>query len=85
MATKNLPKLIFGLQKLIFSLFLASSHNFISSHFYIKYLIMSNNIAAINQEEFEPSLLPNPNLTMAIPSLANLLVAQFPKRGSCSK
>jgi hypothetical protein len=40
---------------------------------------MSNNIAVITQDEFELSLLPNPNLTMAIPSLSTLPVAQFPK------
>jgi hypothetical protein len=34
----------------------------------------------ITQDEFEPKIHPNPNLTMAIPSLATSLpVAQFPK------
>jgi hypothetical protein len=41
---------------------------------------MSNNIAGITQDEFEPNLLPNLNLTMAIPGLATLPVAQFPKK-----
>jgi hypothetical protein len=31
---------------------------------------MSNNIAVITQEDFEASLLPNPNLIIAIPYLA---------------
>jgi hypothetical protein len=38
---------------------------------------MPNNIAVITQEEFEPKFLPNPNLTMALPYLAPLLVPQF--------
>jgi hypothetical protein len=33
---------------------------------------MSNNIAVITHDEFAPKFLPNPNLTMAIPSLATL-------------
>ena len=41
---------------------------------------MSNNIAVITQEEFEPANLPNPNLTMAIPHLANLTVAKLPEK-----
>jgi hypothetical protein len=34
----------------------------------------------ITQDDFEPKLLPNPNLTMTIPALASLPVAQFPKK-----
>jgi hypothetical protein len=41
---------------------------------------MSNNIAVITQEEFEPEILPNPNLTMAIPHLANLTVAKLQEK-----
>jgi hypothetical protein len=56
----------------------ASSHKFISLHFYIKYLNMSNNIPVTTQEEFEPNLLPNPKLTMDLPYFAPLLlVPQF--------
>jgi hypothetical protein len=36
----------------------------------------------ITQDEFEPKLLLNPNLTMSIPAFATLPVAQFPKRNS---
>jgi hypothetical protein len=34
----------------------------------------------ITQDEFEPNLHPNPILTMTIPSLAILPVAQLPKK-----
>jgi hypothetical protein len=34
----------------------------------------------ITQDDFEPNLLASPNLTIAIPALATLLVAQFPKK-----
>jgi hypothetical protein len=34
----------------------------------------------ITQDEFEPELLLNPNLTMAIPAFATLPVAQIPKK-----
>jgi hypothetical protein len=34
----------------------------------------------ITQDEFEANLLLNPNLTMTIPALATLLVAQFSKK-----
>jgi hypothetical protein len=64
------------------SLLVASSHNFISPHFYIKYLNMPNNIPVINQEDFEPKLLPNLKLTMtmlALQYLAPLSVPQFPE------
>jgi hypothetical protein len=40
---------------------------------------MSNNIAVITQEESDTKLLPNPNLTMAVPYLVTLLVTQIPK------
>jgi hypothetical protein len=62
------------------SLFLASSHNFISSHFCIKYLKIPTYIEMITQEKFEHKLLPNANLTMALPFLAPLLVPQFPEK-----
>jgi hypothetical protein len=34
----------------------------------------------ITQDEFEPNVLPNPNLIMEIPALATLPVAQFLKK-----
>ena len=40
---------------------------------------MSNNIPGITQDEFDPNLLPNPSLTMAIPYVASLSVPQLPK------
>jgi hypothetical protein len=35
----------------------------------------------ITQDEIEPELVLNPNLTMAIPAVATLPVAQIPKKG----
>jgi hypothetical protein len=37
-------------------------------------------VAVITQEEVEPTLLPNPNLTMAIPSLAAVTIPKIPKK-----
>jgi hypothetical protein len=34
----------------------------------------------ITQDEFEPEVLLNPNMTMAIPAFATLPVAQIPKK-----
>jgi hypothetical protein len=62
------------------SLFLTSSHNFISPHFSIEYLKMPTNIAVITQEESEPKHLPNANPTMALPFLDPLFVPKFPKK-----
>ena len=63
------------------SLFLATSHNFLSLQSYIKFLSKtSNNIAVITQEEFETEILPNPNLTMAIPYLGKFSVAKLPEK-----
>jgi hypothetical protein len=36
-------------------------------------------LAVITQQEFEPKLLPNANMTTSIPYLATLSVPQFPK------
>ena len=41
---------------------------------------MSNNIPVITQEEYEPKLLLNPKLAMALPYLAPILVSQFPEK-----
>jgi hypothetical protein len=41
---------------------------------------MSYNSAVITQEDLEPTVLPNPNLTMALPSLATVLDPQIPKK-----
>jgi hypothetical protein len=41
---------------------------------------MSKNIAVITQDEFESKLIPNANLTMAIPYLATLLVLPVSKK-----
>jgi hypothetical protein len=37
---------------------------------------MPNNILVITLEEFEPAILPNPKLTIALPNLATLSVPQ---------
>jgi hypothetical protein len=37
-------------------------------------------VAVITQEEVEPTLLPNPNLTMAIPSLAAVTIPKIPPK-----
>jgi hypothetical protein len=55
------------------SLFLASSHNFISPHLCIKYLEIPTMIAVITQEE-------NANPTMALPFLDTFLVPQIPEK-----
>jgi hypothetical protein len=41
---------------------------------------MPTNIAVITQDEFEPKLLPQANLTMAIPFLDPLFVPKLPKK-----
>jgi hypothetical protein len=41
---------------------------------------MSNNITGITQEEFEPKILLNVNLTTAVSYVDTLLVSQFPKK-----
>jgi hypothetical protein len=41
---------------------------------------MPTNIAVITQDEFEPQLLPNANLTMAIPFLDPLFVPKLPQK-----
>jgi hypothetical protein len=41
---------------------------------------MPTMIAVITQEEFEPKILSNTNLTMALPLLHPFFVPQFPKK-----
>jgi hypothetical protein len=59
----------------LYSLFVASSHNFIYPHFYIKNIKMPT---LITQEEGPPDILPTSNLTMAI--LPNVAKKKFVQR-----
>lgn len=62
----------------IYSLFVSCTHKIFLHFIYIKYFNMSNNLAVITQDEFEPNILPNSNLTMA--SLPMITKKKFVQR-----
>ena len=46
---------------------------------------MSNNFAVITQDDYEETDIPNPRVTMALPNLAQMMVAKAPKKKMIQK